>query len=60
MPSAACMVTVARPAGRGRIVRASTLHWPVGAVHQAAAPDADCQPAARGRPVMSDTRGAAR
>lgn len=60
MPPAACMIRVARPVSRDRMVRASTLHGPVGPIHQAAALAADQEPVASGRPVVADTRGAVR
>ncbi len=60
MPPAACMIRVARTPARDHIVRASTLHWPVGAIHQATASDADQEPVASGHPVVPDTRGAVR
>jgi hypothetical protein len=60
MSPAACMIMVARSPGRDHIVRASTLPWPVGAIHQAAAPDTGQEPVASGRPVVPDTRGAVR
>jgi hypothetical protein len=58
MPSAACMIRVARPPGRGRTARASTLHWAFDAVHHAAAPDADQELSASGYPVVGGAGGA--
>jgi hypothetical protein len=60
MPPAACMIRVDRPPGHDRTARASTLHWAVDAVHQAAAPDADQELFASGYPVVREARSAVR
>lgn len=58
MPPAACMIRVARPPGRGRTARASTLHRAVDGVHHAAVLDADQELFVGGDPVVGETRGA--
>jgi hypothetical protein len=42
----------------GRTARARALHWAVGVVHQAAAPDADQEFFVSGYPVVGEARGA--
>ena len=56
MSPAACMMRADWPPGR--TARAKTLHWAVGAAHQAAAPDIDQELSASGYPVVGEARGA--